>query len=385
MFKSKRLLTGFIVGLLFTVCQSGNAYEKMTLKNLIQLMEGKVNRIERKVTDITMVLTSQELQPGGANTTSRIKFMRRGAKTREVITTEYKGEIKGSEKPFKIKTMAIDDGQNRWQFDPAIFRWIPVFEDDVYVVDIIDLMKWHEDVSDETKILGTERVQDKTLYLVDIPGENDAYTKIWVDKQTLSVVKTENNDMEGNITTEIFSDFKKVKKILDLPHRVEIKRNGELMQILIVNSVKINKGLNDRLFMPPKNSIWDEELAVIYRDMPGEEEIPEEINENELVYPDCEVIKVLDGRSMDSALIIKFSSNAKYKKILKFYKKAFKTNGWNIGGVSEAKYRRSGILAWISAEKDGYTMEVTLAGADKKKDFIQGVITYYVSDHEREE
>ncbi|MFH1352096.1 MAG: outer membrane lipoprotein-sorting protein [bacterium] len=364
------------------VCVRYGFCSEMTLDGLVMMMEDKNSSFEKEVNDIVMHLTSQELMPDGLKATSRIKFMRKGNKTKEIVTTEFKEYSGSKEKPFKLTSMAIDDGESRWIFEPSIFRWIPTFEDDVYIVDIIDLMKWHNDLTEKTKFVGQEMIDDIPAYLVDIPGEDGDYTKIWVDKQRMVVLKVEYRDNEGNVTAEIFSDIRKVKKKWDLPFRVETKKNGELMQTLLVDSVKINTGLSDRIFIPPKGTIWEEERAVIYRDMPPEDKMTDELRENVIIYPESEITKVIDGREKGLALIVKFRANVKYKKLYKFFEKGLESDGWQITDSFIAKYRKSGVLSWISAERDGVSVEVTIAGADKKRDFVQGVITYYNSDYE---
>lgn len=372
----------FILVLMSFICGRYSASSEMTLDGLVMMMEDKNSSFEKEVNDIVMHLTSQELMPDGLKASSRIKFMRKGNKTKEIVTTEFKEYSGSKEKPFKLTSMAIDDGENKWVFEPAIFRWIPTFEDDVYIVDIIDLMKWHNDLTEGTKFVGQEMIDGTPVYLVDIPGDDGAYTKIWVDKQRMVVLKVEYMDNEDNVTVEIFSDIRKVKKKWDLPFKVETKKNGELMQTLLVNSVKINTGLSDKIFMPPKGTIWEEERAVVYRDMYTEDKMPDELHENVIIYPESEITKVIDGRKKGLALIVKFRANVKYKKLYKFFEKALKSDGWQITDSFIAKYRKSGVLSWISAERDGVSVEVTIAGADKKRDFVQGVITYYESNRE---
>ncbi|MBU2527854.1 outer membrane lipoprotein-sorting protein [bacterium] len=350
---------------------------EMTLDTLIILMEEQNIAFENEVKDIVMDLTSQEIMPNGLKVKSRIKFISKGKKTKEVVAMEFQEYSGGKKKPYKLTKMAIDDGENKWVFDPAVFRWIPSFEEEVYAVDIVDLMKWQSDLTPEAKLLGEDVIDGNPAYLVDIPGDEEVYTKIWVDQRRLVVLKVEYRDSEGSVTSEIFTDIRKVKKKWDLPFKVETKKDGELLQTLVVNSVKINSGISDQIFIPPKGTIWVEAQALAYRDISPEDEMPSELHDNIIMYPDSEITRVIDARSQGAALIVKFRANVKYKKLYKFFEKSLESNGWRINDSFVAKYRKSGVLSWISAEKDGIAVEITIAGADKKRDFVQGVITYY--------
>ena len=133
-------------------------------------------------------------------------------------------------------------------------------------------MSWWELISEKTKIVGTEQVGGRECYVVEIKEEESPFTRMWLDKENLVLIKGEYKEAEGEITLWVYSDFKKIKDNWEIPYKIQMYVDGNLAGSLLVKSLEINKGLSDDLFDPDKVKIKGFNIEEMMKKMMQQEE-----------------------------------------------------------------------------------------------------------------
>jgi outer membrane lipoprotein-sorting protein len=102
------------------------------------------------------------------------------------------------------------------------------------------------------EIVGSETVNGRDCHVVATMEVTVEMAKIWLDKETLDLVKAEAKPEDQDLTVMFFKDYKKVIGDFRYPFVTEIHQNGELISTITVKTVEVNKDLADALFDPDK-------------------------------------------------------------------------------------------------------------------------------------
>jgi outer membrane lipoprotein-sorting protein len=161
-------------------------------------------------------------------------------------------EIPGAEGMAGLQgmTMAvIGDGKQFWMVSSMMGKQqLPQEEADKYN------MRWHcsQYVPRAGEIVGSETVNGRDCHVIAAMEETFEMAKIWLDKETLDLVKAEAKPEDQDLTVMFFKDYRKVTGDFRYPFATEIHQKGKLVSTITVKTVEINKGLSDTLFDPDK-------------------------------------------------------------------------------------------------------------------------------------
>jgi outer membrane lipoprotein-sorting protein len=153
----------------------------------------------------------------------------------------------------EMKTIIIYDGKDTWMISSFTGKKKKLSGKDEKQYQ--RERNWWKLISEKAKLLGTEKVGKRECYVVEIEEEEYPFTKLWLDKRSLVLIKNESKGTEGEIILLIHSDLRKIKGDWEMPYKTEMYTDGELMATSLVKSIKINKGLSDDLFDPDKVKI----------------------------------------------------------------------------------------------------------------------------------
>jgi len=241
------------------------------LSNVLEQAKAKYAKFEEEIKDMTIV---QEMKTvtGEGEMTEEIKMLKKGKKFR-IETTMQMPEVPDMPEEMALTNVIIYDGKDSWMISPFMGKQkLPYEEGKEYQTG----MGWWELISEKAKIVGTEKVGGRECYVVEIKEEESPFTRMWLDKENLVLIKGEYKEAEGEITLWVYSDFKKIKGDWEMPYKIQMYVDGNLAGSLLVKSLDINKGLSDDLFDPDKVKVKGFNMEEMMKKMMQQEEEEEE-------------------------------------------------------------------------------------------------------------
>jgi len=219
------------------------------LSSMLKELEAKYAKFEEEIKDMTTVQEMNVVTPEG-EMVSEMEMLRKGEKFRMDTTIEMSQVPDMPEGMGEMKTIIIYDGKDTWMISSFTGKKKKLSGE-------VEKQhqrerNWWKLISEKAKIAGTEKVGKRDCYVVEIQEEEYPFTKLWLDKTDLVLIKGESKGTEGETILLICSDFRKIKGDWEMPYKTEIYADGELMSTSLVKSLKINKGLSDDLFDPDK-------------------------------------------------------------------------------------------------------------------------------------
>ncbi len=222
------------------------------LSSILKKLEVKYAKFEEEIKDMTTVQEIKVVTPEG-EMVSEMQMLRKGEKFRMDTTTQMSQSPDMPEGMGEMKTIIIYDGKDTWMISSFTGKKKKLSGKDEKQYQ--RERNWWKLISEKAKLLGTEKVGKRECYVVEIEQEEYPFTKLWLDKRNLVLIKNESKGTEGEIILLIHSDFRKIKGDWEMPYKTEMYTDGELMATSLVKSIKINKGLSDDLFDPDKVKI----------------------------------------------------------------------------------------------------------------------------------
>jgi len=219
--------------------------------NVLKEAMVKCEKFKKEIKDMTIIREMKMVSPEEDMSFShKVKQFFKGEKFRAEITMQMPDMPK---EMGGMTTIIIYDGKDTWMISLMGKKKLPDEESKQYQKE--GICCWTL-ISEKAKIVGTEKIGKRECYVVQ-PEEKEEtpYTKIWLDKKNLFMVKSESKGSEGEILLWVGSDFRKVKSDWEMPYKTEMYWNNKLMSTTLVKSVEINKGLSDDLFDPDKVKI----------------------------------------------------------------------------------------------------------------------------------
>ncbi len=209
----------------------------------------KYASFEKEVKDMTIVQEMQ-IEHDKNKVISKNKVYRKGKKSRveTSIPTPPKAENPAGMKP--MKTIYISDGRNEWVISPFMGKKkLSPKEQKNYQIGT----DWYDQIPTKAKITGSEKIGKHNCYVIEFtPTDSFSFTKIWLEKKNLLLIKALGQGEEERVLSIINSDFKKIKTTWEMPYKTQIYLGKQLSSTLLVRSLKINEGLSDDLFDPDK-------------------------------------------------------------------------------------------------------------------------------------
>ena len=234
-----------LVSLIFGVSQ-GLAEDLSTIAKEAQARYAK---FEKEVKDMTIV---QETVMSEPKMTSQMKMLRKGEKFRMEVKIKMQMPEEAEMPPGmgQMETIIIYDGKDTWMISSHMGkRKLPDEEGKQYQRE----SNWWELLGDAAKIVGSEKVNGRDCYVVEVEEKEEfPFTRLWLDKKSLTLVRGESKGPRGEKVLVVCSDFRKIKGDWETPYKTEVYMGGRLMSTSVVKSIEINKGLSDDLFDPDK-------------------------------------------------------------------------------------------------------------------------------------
>ena len=229
--------------------------------NILEEIKAKYVNFEKEVKDITILQEIKASAPQG-EITSEMKILKKGKKFRMEII------LPTSEIPAGMKIIIISDGKDSWLISPFMGKQ-KLSEEEEKEYQGIDWWDWF---SEKVKIVGTEKVAEQECYVVEIEEERRVpFTKVWVDKKGLLLIKAEDEGPAKKKIGYLFSDFRKIEGGWELPYRIEISTDGSPLYASFIKSLEINKGLSDDLFDPDKIKVKEADMQEMMKKMMPQE------------------------------------------------------------------------------------------------------------------
>jgi len=222
------------------------------VSSILKEAEAKYAKFEEEIKDMTIVQEIKTVTSEG-EITSEMKMLKKGEKFRIETTIEVP---ESSETPEGMggmggmETIIIYDGEDTWMISPFMGKKkLSGDEEKQYQRE----RNWWELISEKAEIVGTEKVGKRVCYVVEIKEEEEfPFTKVWLDKADLVLIKSESKKPEEKTVLLVHSDFRKIKGDWEMPYKSKIYVDGEPTTTFVVKSLEINKRLSDDLFDPDK-------------------------------------------------------------------------------------------------------------------------------------
>jgi outer membrane lipoprotein-sorting protein len=222
------------------------------LAGLLKELEAKYAKFEEEIKDMTAVQEINVVTPEG-KMVSEMQMLRKGEKFRMDTTMDMSQAPDMPEGMGEMKTIIIYDGKDTWMISSFTGKKKKLSGE--VEKQYQKEKNWWELISEKAKIVGTEKVDKRECYVVEIKEEEYPFTKLWLDKTNLVLIKGESKGTEEETILLINSDFKKIKGGWEMPYKTELYADGKLMSTSLVKSLEINQGLSDDLFDPDKVKI----------------------------------------------------------------------------------------------------------------------------------
>ena len=221
------------------------------LSSIFKELEAKYAKFEEEIKDMTTVQEIKVVTSEG-EMVSEMQMLRKGEKFRMDTMVQMSQAPDMPEGMGEMKTIIIYDGKDTWMISSFTGKKKLSGKDEKQYQ---RERNWWKSISEKAKLLGTEKVGKRVCYVVEIKDKEYPFTKLWLDKRNLVLIKNESKGTEGERILLIHSDFRKIKGDWEMPYKTEMYADGELMATSLVKSIKINKGLSDDLFDPDKVKI----------------------------------------------------------------------------------------------------------------------------------
>jgi outer membrane lipoprotein-sorting protein len=231
----------------------------ITWEELKAQIEAKYGGFSDEIKDMEMLMEAETKGMEGMEDVgpSEIKMFKKGEK--------YRMEMKmnmpeGSGMPVGMTNIMIFDGKDLWTVNQFTGKQkLPADAS----ASAKDRISWWEDMPENGKIIGSEKVGDKDCYVVESWNEDidtssiktDKKDKVkgWIEKGTLLLVQMEFQGAKGETFKVVNSNFKKVEK-WEMPYNTEVYADEKLISKTKIKTLNINKGLSDDLFDADKVS-----------------------------------------------------------------------------------------------------------------------------------
>ena len=219
-----------------------------SVSDILRKAESNYKNFNQDFKDMAMVFDAKIYTPQG-EMTSEMKLFTKGEKSRSEIVMQFPESAGMPEGMGSMQTIIIFDGQDTWMISSFAGKQKLTSEEAEEQTQYQTGMNWWQSISDKAKYIGIEKINNRECYVLEIEAGGDShYSKIWVDKKSLFLIKTESKNDSGETMRMIFSDFRKIKNNWELPYKTEGFMDEVQTMTILLKSFAINQGLPDDLF-----------------------------------------------------------------------------------------------------------------------------------------
>jgi len=238
-----------------------------SVSEILKEAESNYKNFNQDFKDMAIVFDAKMYTPEG-EMTSEMKLFTKGEKSRSEIVMQFPEATGMPEGMGSMQTILIFDGQDTWMISSFAGKKKLTNEQAEEQMQYQTGMNWWRSISDKAKYIGMERINNRECYVLEIEAEGDSlYNKIWVDKNNLFLVQTENKSDSGETMRMIFSDFRKIKGEWELAYKTEGFMNEVPMMTILLKSFETNQGLSDDLFDADKVEVSGPNMQEMMQNM----------------------------------------------------------------------------------------------------------------------
>lgn len=197
---------------------------------VVKSIRDKWDPVKQSVKDMTMTAAMDAQTPEGAMAVE--------------MTIKRKGDKVRTEMNMNGMTMvSIYDGKDSWMVSPMGIQKAPANQPNPG-------QSMKDSLPDDAKVTGSAKVSGRDCYVIEYKqAQNGNPVKVWVDKKTLTPVKSETLDGK-KVSTVLFSDHRKVSGNYEVPFKTEMLQDGKSMGTVTIKNVVVNTGIADDEFVP---------------------------------------------------------------------------------------------------------------------------------------
>lgn len=238
-----------------------------SVSEILRKAESNYKNFNQDFKDMAIVFDAKMYTPEG-EMASEMKLFTKGEKSRSEIVMQFPEAAGVPEGMGSMQTIIIFDGQDTWMISSFAGKKKLTNEQAEEQMQYQTGMNWWRSISDKAKYIGIERINNRECYVLEIKTEGDSlYNKIWVDKNNLFLVQTENKSDSGETMRMIFSDFRKIKGEWELAYKTEGFLDEEPMMTILLKSFETNQGLSDDLFDADKVEVSGPNMQEMMQNM----------------------------------------------------------------------------------------------------------------------
>jgi len=238
-----------------------------SVSEILKEAESNYKNFNQDFKDMAIVFNAKMYTPEG-EMASEMKLFTKGEKSRSEIVMQFPETDGMPEGMGSMQTIIIFDGQDTWMISSFAGKKKLTTEQAEEQMQYQTGMNWWSSISDKAKYVGMERINNRECYVLEIEAEGDSlHNKIWVDKNNLFLVQTENKSDSGETMRMIFSDFRKIKGEWELAYKTEGFLDEEPMMTILLKSFETNQGLSDDLFDADKVEVSGPNMQEMMQNM----------------------------------------------------------------------------------------------------------------------
>jgi len=226
-------------------------------QNLYSKIKDKYQKFEEKIADMTIIQNTKTMAEGFQADTKMV-IWKKGQKFKVEVEMAMPGMPEGAK---GMKSFFINDGKDTWMISPLTGKQ-KLNSDENMPIETSG--NWWQMITDNAKLAGEEKVEGRNCAIVDFNEPEDSdniFARLWVDKDDLVLVKGESRPIQDRKISWKYLDFRKVGGSWLMPYITQVFSDGELVSSSVVQSLKMNTGLNDAIFDASKIEVPDSNLG----------------------------------------------------------------------------------------------------------------------------
>lgn len=263
---SKKVILLLIAASVFFGVGQGLAAD---LAKVLKDAEARYARFEQDVKDMTILQEMKMITPNG-DLNQDVKMFKKGKKFRMEFAVQMPQTQDVPQGMQEMETFVVNDGSDIWMISPFMGKKkLSSKEGGQYQIQ----ENWWESISDKAEIVGDEDVSGRRCYVLTVKeGSKSPFTKMWLEKKNLVLIKAENKRSGTENIMWVNSDFRKIKGDWEMPYKTEMYMDGKLTSTAVVKSLEINKGLQEDLFDPNKIEVKGFNMEEMMKKMMGQQQ-----------------------------------------------------------------------------------------------------------------
>ena len=225
------------------------------IQDIIEAFSAKEEKFRKEIQDMTLFQVGDMTTPQGP-TQMTMKYYKKGEKFRvdvKIQMPKVEGMPQGME---AMEMISVYDGQ-KGAMANSMTGIQPMDEDEIKQMKA-GITPWEMAIKD-AKLIGSEKLDGRDCWVLDMSNQEQAFSKVWLDKDELIVLKARSEGAAGQGAAQgqgpaeiFFKDYREIASDYSFPYLSEIHQAGQIVATYKVQELTTNTGLPDDLFDPDK-------------------------------------------------------------------------------------------------------------------------------------